>query len=946
LIKDKLVRIALVATLLSTTATVPAFAAPAISPSPAAAAPVADLVARVKIPYDSFTLPNGLKVVVHTDRKAPVVAVSVWYHIGSKDEPAGKTGFAHLFEHLMFNGSENSPGDFFQPLQVIGATDMNGTTSFDRTNYFETVPTGGLARTLWLESDRMGHLLGAIDQKILDNQRSVVQNEKREGDNSPFGMVEYAKLEGLFPEGHPYRHSTIGSMADLDAASLDDVKGWFRAKYGPNNAVLVLAGDIDVATAKTMVAHYFGDIPRGPEVVQAAATVPTLAKPASITLTDQVATTRITRNWAVPGYADPELVPLDVATTVLGGLASSRLDNALVRKEKVAVGVSAGIEAMERVSILTVSADVRPGVDPKLVGARLDAVIADLLAKGPTADEVQRVATGEVTRQIAGLESVGGMGGKAATLAEGATYARDPGYYAKQLAAYAQVDPAEVLRVARKWLSRPAFTLIINPGARGAYEEAQAKPAAPAVAEAKPAQKQENKPREAMPGVGEDVALTFPKVEHARLKNGIELLYAHRDAVPMTRVALSFDAGNAADPKTKLGTQSLMLALLDEGTKTLSSEQIATEEERLGASIGAGAAMDRTSVQLSALSPNLAPSLALFADVVRNPAFAPAEVDRLRNQQLTRIKSEMTQPQGLALRILPPLLYGPAHGYGVPFTGTGDPAIVASLTPADMTAFHRAWLRPDKATAFVVSDLPLATIVAALDARFGDWKGEGAPGAKADAAPVPAASPKIVLIDRPGSPQSLILGGTVLKATGRDELSTLLAANDVLGGDFLSRLNSDLRETKGWAYGVSSFLSRVDERMPYFVYAPVQADRTGDSIAAMRSDMTAFLTTKGVTGEERDRTIAGKIRELPGSFEGASDVLGGMQRNYYAKRADDYYDHLADRYRAMTAADLDAAARAAIHPEDLLWVVVGDAAKVEPQLKQLGLPVEKRTVGK
>ncbi|MDB5686114.1 MAG: peptidase, partial [Rhizorhabdus sp.] len=235
-------RTALIAALLAAVPMMPLAAAPAPI---AAAAPVADLVKRVSIPYDSFTLKNGLRVIVHTDRKAPVVAVSVWYHVGSKDEPAGKTGFAHLFAHLMFNGSENSPGDVFQPLQVIGATDMNGTTSFDRTNYFETVPTAGLARTLYLESDRMGHLLGGIDQKVLDNQRSVVQNEKREGDNQPYGLVQYAQLEGLFPAGHPYHHSTIGSMADLDAASLDDVKGWFRAKYGPNNAVLVLAGDID-----------------------------------------------------------------------------------------------------------------------------------------------------------------------------------------------------------------------------------------------------------------------------------------------------------------------------------------------------------------------------------------------------------------------------------------------------------------------------------------------------------------------------------------------------------------------------------------------------------------------------------------------------------------------------------------------------------------------------
>ena len=650
--------------------------APMVRPTVAGApaqAPVSAtaLVDRLDIPYESFTLANGLRVIVHTDRKAPIVAVNIWYHVGSKDEPAGKTGFAHLFEHLMFNGSENAPGDFFQPMQVIGATDMNGTTSFDRTNYFETVPTGALARALWLESDRMGHLLGGIDQKTLDNQRGVVQNEKRQGDNEPYGLTEYATLEGLFPADHPYRHSTIGSMADLDAASLDDVKQWFRAKYGPNNATLVLAGDIDLETARTLVNRYFGDIPRGPDVTPADASVPTLDVAKTVTLKDQVATTRIMRMWTLPGVTDQQLVPLDVASTVLGGLSASRLDNALVRQEKLAVAVSAGIEGLERVSMLTVSADVRPGVDPALVGQRLDAVIAELLAKGPTADEVQRVVTREVKNRIAGLESVGGFSGKAASLAEGAVYAGDPGFDTKRLAAYARVQPADIQAAARTWMSRPAFTRIVEPGPRGAYEEtkalAKAAPAAPPVAPARPAQKQENKPREPMPPIGQEADLHFPKVSRATLKNGVGLLYAQRGDVPLTRIAMAFDAGNAADPKARLGTQSLMLALLDEGTRTRSSEEIAIEEERLGLSISAAPSMDRTNVQISALSANLAPSLALLADVVRNPAFAPAEVERLKAQPLSRIASETTQPQGLALRVLPPLLYGKDHGYGVPF---------------------------------------------------------------------------------------------------------------------------------------------------------------------------------------------------------------------------------------------------------------------------------------
>ncbi|HEX6603979.1 MAG TPA: pitrilysin family protein, partial [Sphingomicrobium sp.] len=391
-----------VALLIAATAlTAPALAAAPAVAAPAAAAatagapaaksvPVSELVRQVNIPHTLFRLKNGLTVIVHEDHKAPVVAVSTWYNVGSKDEPKGKTGFAHLFEHLMFNGTENLPGDFFTYLQQIGATDYNGTTWYDRTNYFETVPTGAFERALFMESDRMGHLLGAVTQEVLDNQRGVVQNEKRQGDSRPGGLVQYAVQENLFPAGHPYHHTTIGSMADLDAASLADVKQWFRDKYGPNNAVLVIAGDVTAAEAKPLVEKYFGDIARGPVNNPAQANVPTLAAAKTIPMKDNVATTVIQRYWAVPGLLDRRMEALDIGASVLGGLASSRLDNELVRKEKIAVGVTASMSPFHRIGLFSVTATVKPGVDPALVSRRLDQIMADYIAKGPTQDEVQR----------------------------------------------------------------------------------------------------------------------------------------------------------------------------------------------------------------------------------------------------------------------------------------------------------------------------------------------------------------------------------------------------------------------------------------------------------------------------------------------------------------------------------------------------------------------------
>ena len=906
-----------------------------------AAAPIAkpaELVRQVSIPHESFTLPNGLRVIVHTDRKAPVVAVSVWYHVGSKNEPKGKTGFAHLFEHLMFNGSENAPGDFFEPLEQVGATDYNGTTYYDRTNYFETVPTPALERSLWLESDRMGHLLGAVTQKNLTNQIGVVQNEKRSGDNQPYGLVDYKVGETLYPVGHPYHHNTIGSMADLSAASLEDVKNWFRQNYGPNNAVLVLAGDVDVATAKTLVTRYFGDIARGPALAPVVAPVPTLPARKDEVMHDRVATTRIMRNWAVPGMLDADAAALQVAGGVLGGLASSRLDNILVRGEKLAVSASARYDAFEKAGQFAVQIDVRPGVDPVLAGKRLDAIIADYLRTGPTADEVSRYVTSTTAAQINGFESVGGFGGKAVALAEGAVYANDPDFYAKQLRALAAVTPAQARAAAVKWLSRPVYALSVVPGPREAYVEAPVAPAKP-VAEVAEAPRPVG--RGGLPPVGTVSELEFPAISRTTLSNGIDVVYAQRQAVPVTKVSVSFDAGNAADPKAKLGTQSLMLALLDEGTKTRSSIQIAEEEERLGAGIGASASMDRTTISLSALTANLAPSLDLFQDVVRNPAFAPAEVDRLRNAQLARIASELTSPQAIAYRALPGLLYGKAHPYGAPFTGTGDPAVVKALTPADLAAFHQGWIRPDKARIYVVSSAPLAAVQPLLEARFGNWRAPAAPGGtKPIAAATPPVNPRIVLIDRPQSPQSLILGGVLLDRKGTDDLTSLIVANDVLGGSFLSRLNSDLRETKGWSYGVGANLRRFVGTVPYMVSAPVQTDKTGASITALAADMKAFLGPQGVTPAELERTVNGRVRELSGNFEMSDAVLSGMQQIDLYGWKDDYYQRLAARYRALTAPQLDAAARAAIDPSKILWVVVGDAATVKPQLVETGLPVE------
>lgn len=933
-------------------------AATALAFTPASApaqVPASGLVSQVDIPYSQFTLKNGLRVIVHTDRKAPIIAESIWYDVGSKHEPKGKTGFAHLFEHLMFYGSEHAPGDYFTPMQQIGATDLNGNTWFDRTNYFATVPTGAIETALFMESDRMGYLLGAIDQTKLDAQRGVVQNEKRQGDNQPYGMVDYAQIAGLLPPDHPYGHDTIGSMKDLDGATLADVKNWFTDHYAPNNAVLVLAGDIDVPTAKRLVTKYFGDFKRGKAVQPVKVDIPTLAARKDEVLKDRVATTRLYRWWTIPGLNDPDATPLAIGAHVLGGLASSRLDNQLVKGEQLAVSVTASAQILAQLGFFEVTADVKPGVDPAVLSKRLDEIVADYIAKGPTADEVQRVAISDVSARIGGLEQVGDSGGKAAMLGQGLLFSNDPAHYKKELADIAAATPEKVRAAMGKWLTRPVFALSVVPGERDAYEDggAAAKPAGARSGGTKPAHfvAEGEQPltlnpaavldRSKLPAVGAFANVDFPTVETATLSNGIKVHLARRNNLPTVRLTISFNAGKAADPAEAQGTQALTLAMLKEGTASRNSIEIAEAQERLGASISVGASLDRTNISLYALTPNLAPSLDLLSDIILHPSFDAKELERVRAGLLASIAQEKTDPRGLARRAFFPALYGSNHPYGIGSSGSGDPAVVSKLTRDDLAAFQHKWLRADTAEIFAVGDVTLDELKTQLEARFGAWPmTRDMPGRKDFSTAVPAPSPRIILVDRPQSPQSMIYAGMVLKGKGSDDFVDLLAANDILGSGMLGRLNVDLRETKGWSYGVGSLIDRNEQNAAYIVVAPVQADRTGDSIAAIRQDISDFLGLKGITPEELDRTVNGSIRELPGGYETSGAVLSQMQRDALFGRPFDYVEGLAARYKGQTAATLDAAARAAIDPSKMIWVVVGDKSVVMPQLAKLGLSVE------
>lgn len=923
--------------LLATTA--PLVAQTAASPP----VPIADLVKAVDIPYEAFTLANGLRVIVHTDRKAPIVAVSIWYHIGSKDEPAGKTGFAHLFEHLMFYGSENNDTPWFKTLDSLGATQLNGTTSFDRTNYFQNVPTPALERNLFLESDRMGYLLGAVTQAKLDAQRGVVQNEKRQGDNAPLGLAQYATQQALFPDSHPYSHRPIGSMADLDAASLEDVRGWFRANYGPNNAVLVLAGDIDLATARPMVERHFGQIPAGPAVERFPAPVPAWTETRRETLTDKIPTPILTRYWNIPGQLDTQASLIDIALTTLAGGQSSRLYNALVREDKLAVSVGGGAAAYEKVGWGSISVTLAPGADPAAVEARIDAALADFLENGPTADELSRIAMRAVSGTIRSLEAVGGFGGKAVTLAEGALYAGDPAFYKKDLAVYASATPQNVRDAARTWLARGEYRQTVMPGDRPDAEQSTAEQstAAETPASAASAAATSTARRPPAPPVAGLPVLKAPELERTRLANGIEVALARRDAVPVVRIIASFDGGSAADSAAMPGIASLALGLLDEGAAGLTGPAIAEMKERLGAGIGASRGIDRTTLSLDALGPNLAASLELFAKITQAPDFPPAEIERVRGQALTGIAQQLSSPGSIASRMLPALLYSDNHPYGRPASGT--PEGLNAITREALQSWHQSWIRPDSARLFVVGDIDMATLKPLLEASFGTWQPPAAARGEATLPPAaPAKAARIILIDRPGSPQSFIRGGVLLPRTGKDDDLALGVANDILGGIANSRLNVNIREEKNWAYSVGSGVSDGLGQSAFQLVAPVQSDRTGDALKAIIGEAKALSTgARPLTTEEREEAINGTIRGLPGSLESGSALLGTLAKNEAMGRPDNYYANLTPRLTDLSLAEINKAAKL-LDPSAFTWVVVGDLKTIKPQLETLGLPLEIR----
>ena len=900
--------------------------------------------AKVDIPFEQFTLPNGLRVLVHTDRKAPIVAVNVWYHVGSKNEARGRSGFAHLFEHLMFQGSENHKGEFFEPFELVGATDQNGTTSSDRTNYFENVPTTAVDVALWMESDRMGHLLGALDQAALDEQRGVVQNEKRQGENQPYGMAYAMYLHGAFPADHPYHHRTIGSMNDLDAAKLEDVKNWFKSWYGPNNAVLVLAGDIDVATAKEKVTRYFGDIPASANVPKLPPQIAPRTTATRAAMTDNVPQTRIYKVWNVPQVGTTEYDRLELFGQVLAGSQSSRLHRRLTFNEQLVDRVSTFLLGEELASVFILTADVKVGVEPAKVEAAIDEEIAKLIASGPTAAEVEQARAVKLADFVRGIERIGGFGGKADVLAECQVLVGNPNCYRTTLANFESTSAAQLKEVAGKWLRRGAFTLQVAPGERKPSVEDPAVPNLLPTVVAAPDKNLKALPSNidrklGVPRTESFPALRFPALARATLSNGLKVVLAERRGLPMVQMSMQFrGAGYASDHGRKSGTAGFTLAMLDEGAGSYDALTYAARKESLGAQINASGTLDIARVDLAAMKPRLDDSLALYAEVILRPRLDDSDIERVRGRWLAQIKQQKARPAILARRLSGPALFGVAHPYGIPANGSGTEEGVTALKRDDLKRWLADAIRPDAGTLLVIGDTDLAELTPKLEKAFAGWK---APATPPPQVALPAvklnAKPRVLLVDQPGAIQANIFVGQVVPASTDTGAIDFEIANGVLGGEFSSRLNMNLREAKHWSYGSYSEVGSTLGQRAWAATAAVQIDKTIESIKEMRREIAEYVTAKApARPEELTKIKSTEVRTLPGFYETGAAVLDTLSDITLFGRSDDYPQERANRVSALTVDQLKKAA-ATLQPQALTWIIVGDLGKIEMPIRELGL---------
>ena len=870
---------------------------------------------RYAIQHKKFVLDNGLTLLVHEDHSVPIVGVNLWYHVGSRNEQRGRTGFAHLFEHFFFNGSENYPHGFREAMDDLGANNRNGTTNSDRTNFFEDVPVSALERTLYLEADRMGFLANYISKEMLERERGVVQNEKRQGENQPYGRVFGEISQKIYPYSHPYSWSTIGSMEDLKAATLDDVKEWYRTYYGPNNAVISLAGDITPERALQLVNKYFGGIAPGPALQRTEKWIPTLDRNIRDEMQDRVPQARLYRVYHAPAWKDAETQHLNLFADVLANSKDSRLARRLVYDKKTATDVRAAVFESELGSTFLVIASVKPGADAADVERDIDVVLTAMLDEGAGEEELRRAKNVNLANFLRGAERLGGFGGRSDILAESMTYGGSPDFYLWRLETMANATPAEVKAAANRWLRANHYTMTVKPFPKLATGKSDVD-------------------RKILPPLGPAPDVKFPAAQRARLKNGLNVILLERHATPIVNVALAVDAGSSSDAPEKAGLATLALDLMDEGTKTRDAFQIEKELDLLGANLFTGSSLDLSFVRLQATAESLRPSLAVMADVVLNPSFPADKFAIQKQRRVAQIGQEKANPNVLAQRIMPAVIYGANHAYGKP--PSGSEKTVETISREDLIKWHGDWFKPGSATVVVTGDTTLDKVLPALEESFGNWKGGTAPRKNLGTV-ARTTGRKIYLIDKPNAPQSTIVAAHISEASGQPEDLALEPVMQNFGGMATSRLNRNLRLDKHWSYGASGQVTSVRGQRTFVVVAPVQTDKTKESIVEVTKEIANVAGARPVGGEEFTSIMRNMTSRLAGRFETISALEAAAIAQINLNLPAHYWVNYSTNLRSLSESQLDAAAKKFVRPGEIVWIVIGDLSKIEAGIRELNI---------
>ncbi|HEU4723906.1 MAG TPA: pitrilysin family protein [Candidatus Eisenbacteria bacterium] len=887
---------------------------------------------QIQLDFEKYTLPNGLEVILREDHRLPIVATNIWYHVGPANELPGRTGFAHLFEHMMFQSSGHVGEDqFWKYMEGAGASFINGTTDADRTNYLNDVPSNQLEMALWLESDRMGFLLDKITAASLANQQDVVRNERRQSvESAPYQLVEEAMLHAALPKEHPYYGYIIGSHEDIQAAKLEDVKDFFKRYYCPNNASLVIVGDIDKVKTKALVEKYFGSIPRGEPVPPITATTPPITSERRVSMTDKVTLPRVYMLYLTAPIFQPGDAEATIAANILGGGKASRLYKSLVYTKQIAQDATVAQNSYQLGSQFQITVTVKPGHTVEEVEAAIDQELAKFAAEGPTAAEVAASQNSIYSDIVTSLENFGGFEGVADRMNKYNQFHKDPGYLNKDLARYAAVTAESVKKFAQESLGKNQRVVAhAIPGDK----QLPSDPPAPSKPTGEETPVVSAEPwRNEVPKGGPAPTAKLPRAKKFGLSNGLTVYLVEANNLPIVSANLVFRSGSARDPLGLPGLAGFTASMLDEGTAKRDAMKIADEIHALGATLGTSSQVDGSNASTRALKANALPALSILADVVTSPAFPANEIERVRKERITALMQQRDAPFPTAMRVMNACLFGPTHPYG--HTALGTEAALAKISRADMEAFYKASYSPKNAALILVGNLTEAEAKKLAQDSFGSWKGD------ATATTPPAAgtmtNARVVIVDKAGSNSTALLVGQFGVNRANPDYEKLDVMNTVLGGLFSSRINLNLREDKGYSYGAFSFIGQNRGVGPFMAGAQVRGDVTGPSAEELLKEVTK-IRDGGVTEEELTLAKESITRPLPANFETTASTAGTMAGLYLFDLPLDYYETLPARVNAITTTDVSAVAKKYLTPERMVVVAVGDRKSIEPQLQKLNL---------